>query len=318
MTPGTSAAWAAPIEIETVPVGNAGNLLDPLTGYGRVDNAYRIGKYEVTAGQYTAFLNAVAATDPYSLYNENMSDWSGCGITRSGSPGTYTYSVASPFVNLPVNFVSYGDALRFANWLHNGQPTGPQADGTTEDGAYSLNGATGGLELMQVNRKTSWQWALTAEDEWYKAAYYKPAVTNGYDYYNYATSSDETPGTDVDDVSGNNANGWVSGSLPVHNPPSTTVVGEFQNSDSPYGTFDQAGNVWEWTEGRNGLFDRVIRGGSFGTFGLMQRTDRFSAVSTVESSDLGFRVVQVPEPSSIALLLVGALGMLLRPKRARI
>ena len=28
----------------------------------------------------------------------------------------------------------------------------------------------------------------------------------------------------------------------------TTVVGEFQNSPSPYGTFDQAGNVWEWND----------------------------------------------------------------------
>jgi formylglycine-generating enzyme required for sulfatase activity len=25
-------------------------------------------------------------------------------------------------------------------------------------------------------------------------------------------------------------------------------VGEFENSDSPYGTFDQGGNIWEWNE----------------------------------------------------------------------
>jgi len=37
-----------------------------------VGYAYRIGKYEVTVGQYTAFLNAVAATDTFGLYNPNM------------------------------------------------------------------------------------------------------------------------------------------------------------------------------------------------------------------------------------------------------
>ena len=35
---------------------------------------YNIGKYEVTAGQYTAFLNAVAGVDTYGLYNTNMSN----------------------------------------------------------------------------------------------------------------------------------------------------------------------------------------------------------------------------------------------------
>ena len=25
-------------------------------------------------------------------------------------------------------------------------------------------------------------------------------------------------------------------------------MGEFENSESPYGTFDQGGNVWEWNE----------------------------------------------------------------------
>jgi len=33
---------------------------------------YHIGKYDVTVGQYTAFLNAVAATDKYGLYIPQM------------------------------------------------------------------------------------------------------------------------------------------------------------------------------------------------------------------------------------------------------
>ncbi len=109
--------------LDFVTVGNAGNAADS-TGYGAVDYAYAIGKYEVTAGQYTAFLNAVAATDTYGLYNTSM--WTyrrrhGCKIQRSGSSGSYTYSVAADCANRPVNYVSFWDAARFVNWLHNGQ-----------------------------------------------------------------------------------------------------------------------------------------------------------------------------------------------------
>jgi hypothetical protein len=39
---------------------------------------------------------------------------------------------------MPVNRVSFYDALRFANWRHNGEPTGEQDNTTTEDGALRL------------------------------------------------------------------------------------------------------------------------------------------------------------------------------------
>jgi len=108
---------------------------------------YRIGKYEVTAGQYCEFLNAVGKTDTYGLYNTLMDtatydQWGrnqGCNIKRTGSPGSYAYSVDSNWANRPVNYVSWGDAVRFANWLHNDQPTGAQGLSTTEDGAWADN-----------------------------------------------------------------------------------------------------------------------------------------------------------------------------------
>jgi hypothetical protein len=42
----------AAVNIALVPVGNPGSANDPATGYGRVDYAYDIAKYDVTAGQY--------------------------------------------------------------------------------------------------------------------------------------------------------------------------------------------------------------------------------------------------------------------------
>ena len=73
----------ADIEIEMVSVGNPGNAgewsgassgpFPPARISGAVGYTYNIGKYEVTAGQYTEFLNAVAGVDTYGLYNTIMS-----------------------------------------------------------------------------------------------------------------------------------------------------------------------------------------------------------------------------------------------------
>jgi formylglycine-generating enzyme len=79
-------------------VGIAGNtaadtrvMNDGSSGYGQVDYAYGFGRYEATAAQYTAFLNAIATTDAYGLYNTAMAtDAAGCQIIRSGTSGSYT------------------------------------------------------------------------------------------------------------------------------------------------------------------------------------------------------------------------------------
>ena len=108
-------------------MGNAGNAADT-TGYGSVAYSYNIGKYEVTAGQYTAFLNAVAATDTYGLYNTSMSTDTTTAARFSGRAlRAVTPTACRPtYANRPVNYVSFGDAMRFANWLQNGQPTGAE------------------------------------------------------------------------------------------------------------------------------------------------------------------------------------------------
>ena len=321
-----SAASAA--VIDTVRVGNPGNAADTRyasPGYGAVDYSFNIGKYEVTAGQYTAFLNAVAKIDTYGLYNTNMSRTDdGSGIARSGG-GTvgdsYTYSVASNYANRPVDCVSFWDACRFANWLHNGQPTGAQGAGTTERGAYTLDGYNGD-DGRTIQRSAGAKWAVTSEDEWYKAAYYKGGGTNA-GYWDYPTSSDTAPGRDMADVSGNNANYKSDTPYPIDSPYYTTVVGEFQNSDSPYGTFDQGGNVWEWNEAivYTDYAYRGLRGGSFdiyGDDGYLQASFRLYGYPSNEGYDIGFRVSEVvPEPSSI-IALAGGLISLLGIRRRRV
>ena len=152
-------------------------------GRKAVSYEYQIGKYEVTNAQYSVFLNAVADTDANALYAASMGSGFG-GITRSGSSGSYTYSAIAGREDKPVNYVSFYDSLRFANWLHNGQPTGAQNNSTTENGAYELSLGT------SVVRKAGAQIFLTSEDEWYKAAYYKEGGTSA-GYWDYPAGSDE-------------------------------------------------------------------------------------------------------------------------------
>ena len=108
---------ASPISISTVTVGNPNNAADSADGYGAVGYNYNIGTYDVTLTQYTAFLNSVAATDTYGLYNTSLAtDLNVAGISRSGSPGSYSYAVIGDGQR-PVTYVSWYDAVRFANWL---------------------------------------------------------------------------------------------------------------------------------------------------------------------------------------------------------
>ena len=299
---------ASAVTIDWVTVGNAGNAADS-TGYGSVSEDYQIGTYEVTAGQYAEFLNSVAATDTHGLYNTSM--WSnsyGCKIQRSGGSGSYTYSVASDWENRPVNYVGWYDSLRFANWLHNGQGAGD-----TEDGAYDMSLGS------SVVRKAGAQVWLPSEDEWYKAAYHENDGVTG-NYFEYPTSSDSVPSFDLVEPTdpGNNATFYDSG-YTIGNPYYRTEVGAHENSDSPYGTFDMGGNVWEWNEALIGS-DRGFRGGSYNDSsygGSLSSSYRNSNSPSNEYYDgVGFRVASVPEPCSLVLLGLGGLT-LMRRRRVR-
>jgi len=326
---------ATPVEIETVPVGNPGNpgewSGESYGGYGpdgicgAVDYGYRIGKFEVTAGQYTEFLNAVAETDTYGLYDDRMGDvavWRGCNIQRSGSPNDYSYSVAPEWADRPVNFVSWGDAARFANWMTNGQPDGGQDATTTEEGSYTLNGATRDRELIAVERNILGhrQHVIPTEDEWYKAAYHKNERGAG-NFWDYPTDTDTAPSNDLLPADpGNNANFYDDG-YTIGGAYWRTEVGEFENSGGPYGTFDQGGNVWEWNETAVDSSSRGFRGGSYfhydiadhyGVANLHAATRLYGPPTVIENSWVGFRLAEIPEPGSMAIFALGGLVLLRR------
>ena len=138
-------AFAGTVDIALIPVGDAGNVADPATNFGAVAYPYSIGEYDVTMGQYAAFLNAVATTsDPYGLYNTSMATATPTyGITQTSTTAGFAYAAKGNSANVPVTYVSWGDAARFVNWIQNGEPNAPEGPGTTETGTYAPNGSTG-------------------------------------------------------------------------------------------------------------------------------------------------------------------------------
>jgi formylglycine-generating enzyme required for sulfatase activity len=308
----------AQVTLDMVTVGNPGNANDTIgAGYGAVNYEYQIGKYDVTIGQYTDFLNAVAATDTYSLYNASMAtNLNVAGIAQNGSSGSYTYSVITNggnSANRPITFVSWWDSARFSNWMANGQPTGAQSSTTTENGAYNVNGATTGnapaKNVTNPNTSAPPTFFIPTENEWYKAAYYSPVLNSGSGgYYTYATQSNTAPGNVVGSAANqaNYKNGVYSvtqSSTYDANQNYLTDVGAFSASGSFYGTFDQSGNVYQWNDldGTSGS-SRGLRGGNWNDDAFyLSSSYRLSNAPSFEDFFIGFRLaspVAVPEPST--------------------
>ena len=303
-----------------VTVGNPGNAADvnfdsngnPL---GSVAYTYQMGTFDVTAAQYCMFLNAVAKTDTYGLYYSGMAGGPGtaaCGINRTGSSGNYSYNTTSGYAvnngNFPVNYVTWGDAARFCNWLTNGQPTGSQGAGTTETGSYTLNGATSNAALMAVTRNANAKYVIPTENECYKAAYYKGGSTNA-GYWVYPTQSNTAPSNVLSSVGPNNANYYITSYTDPTNY--LTVVGAFAASPGPYGTYDMGGDVFQWNEANYLNSYRGLRGGSVDINGIFLRAAFWNYCSPPgEYGSVGFRVSEViPEPLTIVAVLMGLGGL---------
>jgi len=172
----------------------------------------------------------------------------------------------------PVNFVRWHDAARFVNWLSNGQPEGIADESTTETGTYNLGGLA---RVVYYNEpRGDGIWALSSGSEFVKAGFYN-GITNVY--YPFATQTGLNPEYGVGNLtsalsSGDylfpgvnrvnyaslaNWNGSTFGNV-------TTVGSCGEESQSPWGTFDQNGNVGEWTQQILCIADmcgRAIRGG---------------------------------------------------------
>lgn len=233
---------------------------NPTSGYGIVNNNYRMGTYEITNDQWDKFKAAYGAVmgSPTTAYNSNRY-WTGSSV--------------------PTNNVSWYEAAQFVNWLNTSK--GFQAaynfTGTihTNNYTFALWGA-GDADGTNLYRNKNAQYFLPTEDEWVKAAGW-----NGTTLQTWATINNTRPVDGVDSRS-------VSSSVAPWN------VGS--GSKEINGTYDMMYNVFEWTEnpwmygdysvGIENDSDRCIRGD--GSFGWLRYPP------DLEYYDIGFRVASKP------------------------
>jgi sulfatase modifying factor 1 len=286
-------------------IGDPGNSANGTTGLGAVSSVYKIAAKETTNAEYVEFLNKVDAsgTNPNGIYHPTMESSTNGGITfNPGASSGQHYSVkvtspgrgASTYADMPVNFVTWFDAARYANWLNNGQQSNAAS---METGAYTLNNQTSGAI---PTRNPGASIFLPSADEWYKAAFYSPS--NGY--YTWQTRNNSTPLATTTTTGTNSANYASASTGPMS-------VGSYTNTTSYYGLYDMLGNVTEVSDTAGSGSTYRAFGGGYSAIGSAWNLTA-SAVyrdSTFINQTYGFRVAAVPEPGTIALAGMGIAGL---------
>ena len=295
---------------------------------GAVNYGYRISKHEVTNAQYAEFLNSVdpEGANSLGLYNTGLTEQDAAvGLTDrfGGMAGPFggihqdlsaeegsRYVLRAGQELKPVNYVSWFDAARFTNWLENGQGSGLTETGVYDIAEISVNGLSGS------ERTATSDFFLPNRDEWRKSAYHDATAGTEGVYFHYANGSNILPPSapPSDDPNGANYIGITrffpqaqidpelplaresryaltgSTEFPINANP-LSDVGAYTGAASPYGTYDQNGNVFEWTESPTSLSTvAAVEGGSW----AVPRTDRriWSGDYSLrtENAQLGFRI----------------------------
>jgi sulfatase modifying factor 1 len=295
-----------------VPIGNPGNAPDT-TGNpnpaGSVGYEYLMGKYEVSRDM----IIKANATGNLGISIRDM--------VYNGGNGPHR----------PATGVDWNSAARFVNWLNISQGYSPAYKFDIQPGqpGYSAlanitlwQASDPGYNAANLFRNSQAKFFLPSMDEWYKAAFYDPKKDGGTGgYWNFATGSDTLPTTVIDGTDGTAPNTAVWDQTLSEGPADIMNAGGL----SSYGVMAMAGNVWEWEETELDLVNdnpstwRGVRGGNWTSLSHeLPATYRITDLPRGSYADynfLGFRVASVPEPSSAALLMLGAVGLTQRRKK---
>lgn len=243
--------------------------------------AYSIMVTDVTVEQYTAYL-----TEALAAGHLRLGEFNGSAAIVGFYPGDAFHGV------------KHEEQINAGDWIL--VPLEDPASRFTFDGVTFA--AKPGYEqhpMTNVSWFGAWDycayydWRLPTETEWEKAA----------------RGADARPFPWGEEISRNNAN-FYSSRDPFEDMASfgsrTSPVGFYNgstydgyatlNSTSPYGLYDMAGNVWQWTgDVYEGMHYRFMRGGSKDTYDMDLRVwVRNNATPTYYSPGVGFRCASSP------------------------
>jgi formylglycine-generating enzyme required for sulfatase activity len=288
-----------------------------VTGRGSVSYEYRIGRTEITAGQWAEFLRAA--------------------LLRSDPIPWVTQPTVWPGFNPPperqmngVGGITWREAAIYANWLHNDKSLDRAA---FMSGAYDVStfGATpDGVITDQAEHSAGARFWVPTHAEWLKASFYDPHKANPDGtlggWWRYSITSDTPPvyGPPVGFPGGsplNQANsGFTLGGQEYQIP-----LGAYSEvAQSPWGLLDTAGATSEWLEDvytdSLGFRLRLEKGSAWHSStggGVLDSAWDIGAVDA--SNDLewrGFRIAAaVPGPGDLTVTLILGTMLLRRSRR---
>ena len=252
--------------------------------------SFQISKYEASNAEYIDFLNAVANTaDPYGLYSPLQTEHFWGGIVRTQQGGRFHYSPKSGYAHLPVTFVSWSDAMRYANWFHHGRPKLQggirRLDEVLNHGAYEISDS---MRVAGIHRADAARYFIPTCGEWRTARFASPRPSS-----NASKAAGSGPLHHVwDDIPEHGAanyyqHGWAR---PY---PHLAEVDAYSGSASPLGTQNQGGNVMEWVETPIGIHQEMALGGSaLLPEDALAPTYQDAEIATQKLSSFGFRIAR--------------------------
>lgn len=237
-----------------------------------IDYDYEVMVYDVTTSQYASFLNAALTDSKIKVEEDKILGF---------DPGDEFHGV------------KHEEEIKAGDWLFlplNDPSQRIKFDGTTftVQAGYETHPMTMVTWFGAKGYCEYYNWRLPTEMEWEKAA----------------RGTDTRPFPWGDEITREHAN-FYSSRDPFEDMRSvgsrTTPVGFYNgqkygdyqtvDSQSPYGLYDMAGNVWQWTgDVYEGMHYRFLRGGSKDVYDMDLRIwVRNNATPTYFSPGVGFR-----------------------------
>ena len=237
--------------------------------------AYEIMVTDVTAAQYADFLNAALADESVKMDGEKIVGF---------YPGDQFHGI------------KHEEKIEAGDWLFI-----PLDDPSQR---IKFDGSTFAVQSGYENHPMT---HVTWFGAWGYCKYFETRLPTEIEWEKAARGTDERPFPWGDEIQRGNAN-FYSSRDPFEDMSTfgsrTSPVGFYNgqtydgfqtlDSASPYGLYDMAGNVWQWTgDVYEGMHYRFMRGGSKDTYDMDLRIwVRNNATPTYFSPGVGFRCVR--------------------------